>query len=124
MIQTELNQSQDTEKIIRGLSTDNSMNNHYNSHHQGHRKIESSFNANSYINNSSVAKTAMQTRRNISFGGNNDWANNIVSDRGIDTANTAQLNGISRPNIKNTYDGSSYIGAIKTTNAVSNNNYH
>ena len=55
----ELAQSQETQKIVRGLSQHNQQHANSNSHPAAHRKIESSFNANSYINNSSVAKTSM-----------------------------------------------------------------
>ena len=44
----------------------------------------------SYLSNSSVAKTAASKRRNISIG----------------VAQNAELNNIQRPNIENTYDGS------------------
>lgn len=52
-------ESHETENASRGLITEPSHPMH-NSHQPAHRKIESSFNANSYINNSSVAKTSMQ----------------------------------------------------------------
>jgi hypothetical protein len=54
-----------------------------------------------YMSNSSVAKTAAPKRRNISVG----LTTNGQPDRvGLDTAQN--LNGIQRPNINNTYDGS------------------
>lgn len=45
----------------------------------------------SYLNNSSVAKTAVHKRRNISVGINNN--------------NNETLGGIAIPNLENTYDG-------------------
>ena len=63
--------------------------------------------ANSYINNSSVAKTAVHKRRNISIGVVNQ------ADRGgLESAQ--RLNGLTRPNVGNTYDGSHPTG-IKTS---------
>ncbi len=90
--------------MVRGLSSN--ANHNSNSHPAAHRKIESSFNANSYINNSSVAKTSMQKRRNISFGGAGN--NNYIEQRPsiIDLENSVgPPNRISRPTINNTYDG-------------------
>jgi hypothetical protein len=72
VLAADLAQSQEAEKLVRGHSLNNNQS-HHNSHPAAHRKIESSFNANSYINNSSVAKTSMQKRRNISFGGQSNW---------------------------------------------------
>lgn len=72
-------------------------------------------NTNSYLNNSSVAKTAVHKRRNVSIG-SMPGANHPNDRRGgLDTAQ--HLNGISRPNINNTYDGSStgVSGAVKTS---------
>jgi hypothetical protein len=46
------------------------------------RRIDPAIDANSYINNSSVAKTAMQKRRNIplgAVGGNPNLHNDIMS---------------------------------------------
>ena len=61
---------------------------------------------NSYLNESSVAKTAVHKRRNVSIG-SIPGVNGKPNDKrdGLDTAQ--HLNGISRPNISNTYDGSS-----------------
>ena len=86
-------------------------------------------NTNSYLSNSSVAKTAVHKRRNVSIGsvptGNNfdgkmsGFGNtNDVYDV-LD--NSQHLNGISRPNINNTYDGSTTVGAIVKSNI---NNYN
>lgn len=64
-------QSQEADNIMRGLSNQNDYYNH-----------------SSYLNNSSVAKTAVHKRRNISVGVTNDV-----------------MSGISIPNLENTYDG-------------------
>lgn len=84
----ELAQSQDAKKIVNSFTQNNSVPTQNtvegptsNSHPSAQRKIESSFNSNSYINNSSVAKTSMQKRRNISFGG--AGTNNYINDNGM-----------------------------------------
>ena len=60
---------------------------------------------NSYLNESSVAKTAVHKRRNVSIGSIPGVNGNPNDKRdGLDTAQ--HLNGISRPNISSTYDGS------------------
>ena len=64
-------QTQEAENIIRGLQNQADY-----------------YSPSSYINNSSVAKTAVHKRRNISVGITND-----------------NLNGIAIPNLENTYDG-------------------
>ena len=68
--------------MVRGMSH-NATSQNNNSHPAAHRKIESSFNANGYINNSSVAKTSMQKRRNISFSGavSNNKNNNYIDSQ-------------------------------------------
>ena len=104
-IAADLNQSQENEKFVRGMTSNTNQNN--NSHQAAHRKIESSFNANSYINNSSVAKTSMQKRRNISFGGAGN--NNYIDQRStglVDLEGTVSggHNRVSRPSINNTFD--------------------
>jgi hypothetical protein len=71
MLSSQLMQSQEAENIMRGLQNQSDY-----------------YHPSSYINNSSVAKTAVHKRRNISVG----------------VANEA-LNGIAIPNIENTYDG-------------------
>jgi len=86
-------------------------------------------NTNSYLNNSSVAKTAVHKRRNVSIGsmpGANNFDGKMSgfvnpNDKrdGLDTAQ--QLNGISRPNINNTYDGSSTVAGMVKTNMNSYN---
>ena len=100
--------------MVRGMSQNMTSQNN-NSHPAAHRKIESSFNANSYINNSSVAKTSMQKRRNISFSGavSTNKNNNYIDQQRpsiIDLENS--ISGVSsnprnsRPVIiNNTYDG-------------------
>ena len=79
-------------------------------------------NTNSYLNNSSVAKTAVHKRRNVSIGSMPGMNNANDRRDGLDTAQ--HLNGISRPNISNTYDGSSTAagGFIKTN--INNYNVH
>jgi len=83
------------------------------SYHKPSAKMLGS-NTNSYLNNSSVAKTAVHKRRNVSIGSMPGVNNPNDRSDGVDTAQ--HLNGISRPNISNTYDGSSTAvgGFIKT----------
>ena len=116
---------------MRGLSQHNQQHANSNSHPAAHRKIESSFNANSYINNSSVAKTSMQKRRNISFGatGNNNYINDQQQRPSIIDLESSMgsTNRISRPNINNTYDGSSQHkmrSSETTNNATPSNKYN
>jgi len=70
-------------------------------------------NENSYLNNSSVAKTAVHKRRNMPIS-----PNQHIDRGGLDTAQ--HLNGISRPSINNTYDGSNMPGAAKTASRNQN----
>lgn len=62
---------------------------------------ESVTNENSYINNSSVSKSAVHKRRNVPIVSGNPIKQYDRSS--VDTANN--LNGISRPSINNTYNG-------------------
>ena len=71
MLSSQLMQSQEAENIMRGLQNQSDYYNHP-----------------SYLNNSSVAKTAVHKRRNISVGVTNDV-----------------MGGIAIPNLENTYDG-------------------
>ena len=59
-------------------------------------------NENSYINNSSVSKSAVHKRRNVPIVNGNQI--NQYDRSSVDTANN--LNGITRPSINNTYNGS------------------
>ena len=109
----ELAESQETDNLSRGMHEQGPP--MHNSHQPAHRKIESSFNANSYINNSSVAKTSMQKRRNISFSGAapapNNKNNYIEQQRPsiIDLESIRQSSNkrnVRQDSINKTYDGS------------------
>jgi hypothetical protein len=122
MIQNNLIQSQERDQILGG------MNDLIESYHKPGAKMLDS-NTNSYLNNSSVAKTAVHKRRNVSIG-SVTTGNNIdgkISGFGntndvYDVLDNSQhLNGISRPNINNTYDGSTTVSAMVKSNIHSYN---
>ena len=91
----ELTQSQEAEKIMRVLSQDNAHA-HANSHQPAMRRIDAAIDANSYINNSSVAKTAMQKRRNIPLGA--VGGNHNLLDGGLMSGPTTIMDSSLTPN--------------------------
>ena len=78
MLSANLMQSQETDAILRGIDLNES-------YHKPSGKMLGS-NTNSYLNNSSVAKTAVHKRRNVSIGSMPGVGNPNARRDGLDTA--------------------------------------
>lgn len=79
-------------------------------------QINESIHDNSYINNSSVSKSAVHRRRNVPIA--NDKNLKQFDRSSLDTAHN--LNGIARPTINNTYNGQNIAKTSNNMNKIQN----